>query len=128
MSYTPHTWIDGETITAAKMNAIEEGIEDAAESGGDGYDAILRYDAGDGYSIVKGTFAETLAMMRDGVCPKILYETYGSSGDNDITTRTMVVDYVNWYGSRGWLHLEAHVGTSTEYIGWKENGEVFYDD
>lgn len=29
MSYTKHTWVDGETITAAKMNNIEEGIDDA---------------------------------------------------------------------------------------------------
>ena len=31
MSYTPHTWTDGETITAAKMNNLEEGC-----SGGGG--------------------------------------------------------------------------------------------
>lgn len=26
MSYTPHTWVDNETITAAKLNNIEDGI------------------------------------------------------------------------------------------------------
>lgn len=27
MSYTPHTWTTGETITASKMNNIEDGIQ-----------------------------------------------------------------------------------------------------
>lgn len=40
MSYTPHTWVDNETITAAKLNNIEEGVQEAAQSGGGGkYDA-----------------------------------------------------------------------------------------
>lgn len=35
MSYTKHTWTDGETITAAKLNNIENGIE-AGASGDSG--------------------------------------------------------------------------------------------
>lgn len=34
MSYTRHNWIDPETINAAKLNNIEDGIEEAAQSGG----------------------------------------------------------------------------------------------
>ena len=34
MSYTKHTWTNGETVTAAKMNNIEAGIEEAASGGG----------------------------------------------------------------------------------------------
>lgn len=36
MSYTPHTWVDNETITAAKLNNIEDGVQEAAQSGGGG--------------------------------------------------------------------------------------------
>lgn len=36
MSYSQHEWTNGETITAAKMNNIEEGIAEAAQSGGGG--------------------------------------------------------------------------------------------
>lgn len=36
MSYTAHTWVNNETITAAKLNNIEEGIQEAAQSGGGG--------------------------------------------------------------------------------------------
>lgn len=34
MSYTPHTWTTNETITAAKLNNIEDGVQEAAQSGG----------------------------------------------------------------------------------------------
>lgn len=33
MSYVKHTWIDNETVTSAKLNNIEDGIEQAAQSG-----------------------------------------------------------------------------------------------
>lgn len=40
MSYTKHTWTDGELVTAAKMNNIENGIEEAS-SGGSGGGGVL---------------------------------------------------------------------------------------
>ena len=36
MSYTKHTWTNGEVVTAAKMNNIETGIEEASSGGGSG--------------------------------------------------------------------------------------------
>lgn len=36
MSYTPTTWANGDTITAQKMNNIEQGIVDASSGGGGG--------------------------------------------------------------------------------------------
>jgi hypothetical protein len=36
MAYVEHEWVNGETITAAKMNNIEEGIVEASQSGGGG--------------------------------------------------------------------------------------------
>lgn len=40
MSYTKHTWTNGETITAAKLNNIENGIE-AATSGDSGIGSVI---------------------------------------------------------------------------------------
>ena len=33
MSYTPTAWKNGDTITAEKLNKIEEGIEDSSSGG-----------------------------------------------------------------------------------------------
>lgn len=43
MSYSKNTWANGDVITAAKMNNIENGIAAAEESGG-GYDLIIEND------------------------------------------------------------------------------------
>ena len=34
MAYTRHTWQSGEVISSALLNNIEDGIEEAASSGG----------------------------------------------------------------------------------------------
>lgn len=39
MSYTKNTWANGDVITAAKLNHMEDGIEGAG--GGGGYDAVI---------------------------------------------------------------------------------------
>ena len=41
MAYEKHTWECGETITDAKMNNIENGIEEAMSSGGGGEPLIV---------------------------------------------------------------------------------------
>lgn len=43
MSYNKNTWANGDVITAAKMNNIENGIAAAEESGG-GYDLVIEND------------------------------------------------------------------------------------
>ena len=81
MSYTPHIWTTGETITAEKMNNLEDGIQDAGP-----WDAVIRLthsnDSGEDtpanlvLSIVSGTFAEIYSKLQNGGCPCILVEYY----------------------------------------------------
>ena len=42
MSYTPTTWVTGDTVTATKLNKIEQGI---ADSGGGGGSAFIKFSA-----------------------------------------------------------------------------------
>ncbi len=83
MSYTPHTWGRKETITAEKLNNIEGGIAEAAQSGG-GYDIIIRCNNSGGwtstasdYEIVEGS-AEDIWKKIDGGEPvsALLYNPY----------------------------------------------------
>ena len=41
MAYTPHTWTDGELITAEKLNDLEGGAAQAAQPGPKGDKAVL---------------------------------------------------------------------------------------
>lgn len=58
MSYTPNVWDVGDVITAAKMNALEQAVADRYAA----YDFVIEHD-GDGFNVLKGTFAN----VRDGV-------------------------------------------------------------
>lgn len=78
MSYTPNTWATGDTITAAKLNNIENGIANG------GWDAIIRLTHADNSgpdsygnltpSIIEGTFADLTAKIQSGGFPCILVQ------------------------------------------------------
>ena len=82
MSYTPTEWSTGDTITAALLNKMENGI--AAGGGGGGYDAVIRLvhgassgaDSGSSLApyIVEGTFAGLVDKLEDDIAPVILIE------------------------------------------------------
>lgn len=79
MSYTPHTWVDNETITAAKLNNIEDGVQEAAQSGGGGgLDAVIWFpNSSKGYQ-VSGDFNSALAKVQQGIP---LVAAYFESGE-----------------------------------------------
>ena len=78
--YTKQTWASGDTITAAKLNHIEDGIENAP------WDAVIRLthtaDSGEDIpanlapSIVCGTYNHLYEEVEDGGAPCILVEYY----------------------------------------------------
>ena len=85
MSYTPNTWSNGDTITAAKLNNIEQGIVSVENNSG-GWDAIIRLTHADNSggdtienltpSIISGTFAELTSKYQNGGFPCILVQYY----------------------------------------------------
>lgn len=82
MSYTKNTWANGDVITAAKLNHMEDGIEGA----GSGYDAVIRLTHAESSaddsttsltpSIVSGTFDQLHDKISDGGYPLIMIEYY----------------------------------------------------
>lgn len=80
MSYEKHTWVNNETITAAKMNNIEDGIEEAAQSGGGGgYDGeVILYHSNSSSddwetTIVSGSFASLATIINNDSLPNVLF-------------------------------------------------------
>ena len=66
MSYTPTEWSTGDTITAALLNKMENGI--AAGGGGGG--GIVTYDTSTGY--IDKSYNDLLAMFQAGTLPVCL--------------------------------------------------------
>lgn len=128
MTYTPNTWTTGDTITAAKLNNMEDGIANA----GGGWDAIIRLTHAENSgldttanltpSIVSGTYASLVAKMQGGGCPTILVEyvhPWGSMfanpmiGDITLNQNTLYVTIAGYFPStEDWQAL---------YLRWYSN-------
>ena len=97
MSYEPHIWVDDETITAAKLNAMEQGI---AQGGGGGYDAeIYVYHSNNSsasyeVTIQGGTFSSLYAMCQNAVPPTLLVRCWD--------------DYTNYYFTSSFVAIYAY--------------------
>lgn len=134
MSYTPTNWNTGDTITAAAMNKIENGIANAGGS----YDAVIRLthtnDSGSDTpanmtpSIVSGTFAQLSDIVDNGNVPNILVEYYHPWGMT--STLCGVIQYINptaiFIYSCGYYPIDSQfkaVGTllwtSSDTIAWQ---------
>lgn len=130
MSYTPHTWIDGETITAEKMNNLEDGI------GTEGYDGIISishmgYDTSTptSVSIEEGTFSDLYAKIQNNESPIILVKIWDNL--NNVRGNTPMI-YVYSYDS---TQITFHAfginsgGTiaSYLYICWTSSDTITFD-
>lgn len=63
MSYTPTSWNTGDTITAAAMNKIENGIANANA----GNIMIVEIEDDDGDFVMNKTYAEIYNALKDGI-------------------------------------------------------------
>lgn len=141
MAYVEHEWVNGETITAAKLNNIEEGITEAAQSGGGGLsaDAVIHLEHAnnsdqDGYAsltptIVSGTYAELKAKLYDGGCPYILVEYHHPWG----MAFTMPMGYVSyWNPTSIRVTLAGYSIVDDQFmvfgsLVWADNDTLFWD-
>ena len=80
MPYVEHTWTNGETITAAKMNNIEEGIAEAAQSGGGALIVNSSYSSAVGKHALDKTAQEIYDALLSGTPVYIKYQ-YGDMTD-----------------------------------------------
>lgn len=64
MSYTPTNWVTGDTVTATKLNKIEQGIAEAAGGKYDVYDFVIsRVDNGTPV-IEKGVWSDIYDLLQ----------------------------------------------------------------
>lgn len=96
MSYTTHEWVDGETITAAKLNNIEEGIGEASQQGGGGSMVIGYTWDGQGTITLDKTAQEIIDAMTSGVACLAVFdlEDFGTWGWNTVAA---IIDEIYWY-------------------------------
>ena len=120
MSYTKNTWATGDTITAAKLNGMEEGIE-AANEDYPGYDVamLIDYDAYTG-QVVKGSYADIRAKLEANTPIDVYFFGYHAAGrariykECNITLSTGVIWFAFTAGGTTWK--------------WFSDGSLLTDD
>ena len=83
MSYEKQTWVNGEVITADKLNHMENGIGE----GGGGIEIIsgeMAIDGGEYGFICTTTYEEVLAMFESGVIPFLEVHTNDANSSKEI--------------------------------------------
>ena len=123
MSYTAHTWVSDETITYQKLNNIEEGIQEAAQSGGGGYDLVIDYDI---YtttcSILSGDILDCEDKMDAGETINgvaIIHSnfSYTPSGRNT-NKNSCYLPLVNFMGAYGSIYFGGTTTTNTNVMSY----------
>lgn len=117
MSYVAHNWTDGETITAAKLNNIESGIDEASQSGGGLVQVGYTHD-GNGTITLDKTWQE----IHDGMAAGNLFVVIFDPDDFTVWTmsdRADIITYLSDYDG----NYSARVGdysytaaSSTDYL------------
>lgn len=128
MAYEKHEWVNGETITAEKMNNIEEGIAEASQSGGGGNMAIVYVpNSTIGWQVEGIDFATAYASLVDGkpVCIFYYDNTYISGQFVSFT------DFLPFYAVE--VDPQQYPNRITLYYStsnglyWTENGFEYWD-
>lgn len=100
MSYTPTTWTTGDTITATKMNKLEQGVANAGF-----WDAVIRLTHANNSnddapanltpSIIEGSFSDLSAKISNGEYPTILVQYYHPWGIRFAVPMAYITYYSN---------------------------------
>lgn len=137
MPYSRKYWTDGETVYATNMNHIEEGIEEASESGGKEtvYVATLSHDGGASSYTMDAPLEDIIDTINTGALVKIvvvesgtahIYDTfiitsYYTLGNIDNIIVCPIINDINTYVPCFSIYLDYQSGTPTGVINIRDD-------
>ena len=85
MAYTPTTWVAGDTVTATKLNKLEQGVANAG--GGSGLDAVITFSVdspsqSSTFTIEQGSYEDVVAKVVAGEPVNLAITQFNVSGSN----------------------------------------------
>lgn len=126
MSYEKHEWVNNETITASKLNNIEDGIEEAAQSGGGGgIDAVVWFPNSTVGWQIRGDFASALQKAQNGIPLAILYSAAYNAYSYGFEANGVMMCASGWFDVSP-NQIEIYFSTGVG-LHWTANGVEFYD-
>ena len=127
MSYTPTTWVTGDTVTATKLNKIEHGIANSSS-----YDAEIYIYHDDNssndyeVSILSGSFTSISQMVSNDIPPNILVRICDYLSHGRAVTSAVAIYYSNFNVSVPYINFVMQVPcTNTGSSAYNWNGVRF---
>jgi len=128
MAYSKTTWSTGDTITAAKMNKIEQGVYDAHNGSGSGsgsseqyadYDAVVSIyqpnaSADPTIDIIKGNYSIITAKLNSGTTAPAILILYKDERSDRYVTRPGEIWYYSPNATPPFFNVSLYV-TRTYY-------------
>jgi hypothetical protein len=115
MSYEKHTWETGETITAEKLNNLEDGV---ASGGGGGIFIVMKTRDSDQNPIFDKSWREIKNAYDENMLVITKEETDTSSDSAiDITYRIGFITDIEWYengNNKSYIVRDSYTGESRE--------------
>lgn len=124
MAYTPTTWVTGDTVTATKMNKIENGIANA----GGGFDLVIKMSTLEPYSystfeVVSGdTAANLYDKLLDGTPLTIMI--IGTYFSGNLATTVPWLGYAHTTSVTDTIFID---GTGNANVAWPSYYTLQYD-
>ena len=107
MAYTPTNWQTGDTITAQKLNKLENGVA----SGGDNFLVTLT-PTGETTATSDKSSSEIIAAIKQGMLPFAVV-----SVNNEIVSALQYIRFLNANGTLTVRFGDAHADQTGEYFG-----------
>lgn len=132
MAYTPTNWVTGDTVTATKLNKLEQGV---ANAGGGGYDAEV-YIYHDNVSahdyectIISGTFDDLASKISDNEFPMVLFHIWDDmTGAHVVALGWLYNWFINTEHNFITFHAFQPCGITSNnglgYIVWDDNDNI----
>lgn len=130
MAYTPTTWVTGDTVTATKMNKLEQGVANAGGGKYDVYDYIIKQVDSNTPTLEKGSWQDVYNALQDMEPIMGLFIKNLTPGQyHDTVSLFIPITYTCYYSSADLIFCRATTtDTSSSLrklsIDWESNGTI----
>lgn len=108
MAYTPTTWVTGDTVTATKMNKLEQGVANAGGGKYDAYDYVIKQVDSGTPTLEKGTWQGVYDALQDMEQIAGLFVLNNTPDQyHDTVSLFIPLSYLYYYPSNGHMYCSA---------------------
>lgn len=130
MAYTPTNWATGDTVTATKLNKLEQGVANAGGGKYDAYDYIIKQVDSNTPTLEKGSWQNVYDALQDMEPIVGLFIKNTTPGQfHDTVSLFIPITYTYYYSSADMLlgyaiTIDTNTNSKKFYMEWAMDGTI----